>query len=63
MAEYRIYLLDRNEQIVFGSTIECSDDREACLAAEQFADRGMFFQVWDGVRRVFQTSGTSGTLH
>lgn len=63
MADYRIYQLDTDGDIVAGFDARCPSDEAACLEAARVADGHPRVEVWSGTRRVATLAAASRRLH
>jgi hypothetical protein len=57
MANYRIYHLDGAGRILSGSDAQCTNDQEACAAAESGLKAREQAEVWVGTRCVGRVRG------
>jgi len=55
MADYRAYLIDRNDRVIARKDIVAPNDKAALEAARLYAD-GLDVQVWDHARKVGRLS-------
>lgn len=51
MADYRAYLIDRNDRVIVRKDIVAPNDEAALEAARLYAD-GLDVEVWDHARKV-----------
>jgi hypothetical protein len=62
MADYRIYMLDRNHRILSGSDADCPDDEAAFAWAATTLGTDAHAEVWQSARFLGRVSGVSVLL-
>lgn len=61
MPDYRVYIMDTDDNIAGVEVLICTDDATAITAATPFVD-GHDAEVWDGTRKVARLIHSRGVL-